>query len=295
MYKISFSTWTPEGKIPPSAQLPAEDTTWKRFNASFENIELDQVGILDKIYLGHPFTTWHKNKWRHGSNYLLGQHLAIDFDTEDERSTINFLIKDSFVRKYGFLIYTTPSHKPEAPRARVVFLLDQPIHQAKNYTAAASALLWIFGTADRQCKDAARFFYGSKDCEIEWLGQELPLEKMKTMIQQYQASGQLAKKIASNRSYTPSADQQEVASALKKIPAWGIDYDEWLKVLMGIHQAFGDSGLGLAESWAQGADGEVARKWRSFNTNGNSVGSVVTLNTVFKLARDNGWQGVNAA
>ena len=37
----------------------------------------------------------------------------------------------------------------EKPRARVVFLLDQPIMQAKNYTLAASALLWVFGTADR--------------------------------------------------------------------------------------------------------------------------------------------------
>ena len=181
----------------------------------------------------------------------------------------------------------------EAPRARVVFLLDTPIMQVKNYTAAASALLWLFGTADRQCKDAVRFFYGSRDCDIDWLGQELPLEKMKMMIQQYQASGQLAKKVAT-RNYTPTADQQEVASALKSIPAWGIDYDEWLKVLMALHKAYGSDGLSLAETWAQGADGEVARKWRSFNANGNVEGAV-TLNTVFKLARDNGWQGAKAA
>lgn len=157
-YKIAFSTWTPEGKIPSQAQLPADDTTWKRFNASFENLELDQVAIMDKIYTGHPFTTWHKNHWRNAANYIAGQHLAIDFDTEDERSTIPHLLKDTFVKKYGFLVYTTPSHKPEAPRARVVFLLNTPIQQAKNYAAAAAALLWLFGTADRQCKDAARFF-----------------------------------------------------------------------------------------------------------------------------------------
>jgi hypothetical protein len=166
--------------------------------------------------------------------------------------------------------------------------------QAKNYTAATSSLLWLFGTADRQCKDAARFFYGSKDCQIEWLGQELPLEKVKQMIQQYQASGQLAKKVATQRNYTPTADQQEVAEALKAIPAWGIDYDEWIKVLMALHKAFGNEGLSLAESWAQGGVGEVERKWRSFNQDGNAEGTV-TLNTVFKMARNNGWRGAMAA
>lgn len=284
MYKIAFSTMQPEGKIPPGADI------WGAFNASFQNLELDQVEILDKIYMGHPFTTWHKNKWRNNANFELGGHIAIDFDTEDERSTLPYLMKDPFIMKYGFMIYTTPSHKPEAPRARVVFLLDHPIHQAKNYTAAASALLWLFGTADRQCKDACRFFYGSRDCELQWLGQELPLEKVKHIIGQYNASGQLAKRIATNKNYAPTADQQEVASALKLIPAWGIDYDEWLKVLMGIHQAFGDAGLGLAESWAQGLDGEVGRKWRSFKNEGNATGAV-TLNTVFRMARDRGWQG----
>lgn len=292
-YKIAFSTWTPEGKIPPQAQLPADDTTWKRFNASFQNQELEQVEILDMIYHGHPFTTWHKNKWRNAANYLAGQHIGLDWDTEDERSTLQHLIKDPFIKKYGFMAYTTPSHKPEAPRARVVFLTDAPIMQGKNYVAATSALLWLFGTADRQCKDSCRFFYGSKNCDMEWLGKTLPLEKLKAIIGQYQTSGQLAKKIATQRNYTPTADQREVAEALRCIPAWGIDYDEWVKVLMGIHQAFGDAGLSLAESWAQGVDGEVSRKWRSFKDAGNPNGTV-TLNTVFKMALDRGWKGSRA-
>jgi len=287
-YKIAFSTMAPAGKIPPG------DAIWPTFNASFENTELEQIEILDMIYHGHPFTTWHKDKWRNAANYLAGQHIGLDFDTEDERSTISHLMKDSFIMKYGAMVYTTPSHKPEAPRARVVFLLDVPIMQAKNYAIAASALLWLFGSADRQCKDPCRFFYGSKDCNMEWMGQSLPLEKLKAIITQYNTSGQLAKHLSTKKAYTPSADQREVAEALRAIPPWGIDYDEWLKVLMGIHQAFGDAGLALAESWAQGTDGEVARKWRSFKSNGN-VGGAVTLNTLFKMAIDRGWQSAKAA
>lgn len=286
-YKIAFSKFAPEQKIPHG------DDFWGTFNGSFNNLELEPVDILNQIYTGHPFTTWHSNHWRHSKNYMMGQHIALDFDTEDERSTIPCLMKDRFIQKHAFAIYTTPSHTPATPRARVLFLLDQPIQQAKNYVAAASSFVWLFGGSDRQCKDACRFFYGSHNCEIEWIGEELPLDKVKEIIGQYQKTGELAKRQQDRIIKASSADQQEVAEALKKIPAWGIEYDEWLKVLMAIHYAFGDSGLGMAESWADGKDNEVVRKWKSFSNQGN-VSGAVTLNTVFKMARERGWQGMAA-
>ena len=83
------------------------------------------------IYAGHLFTTWHQTTGD-TNNYELGQHIGVDFDTEDERSTLRYLAKDKFISRYANLIYTTPSHRPEAPRARVLFLLDTPIHQAKE-------------------------------------------------------------------------------------------------------------------------------------------------------------------
>ena len=288
-YKIAFSKMIPVGKI-----AAGDDDVWRVFNGSFDNMEVEQVEALDLIYRGHPFTTWHKDHWRHSKNYICGQHIGIDFDTEDERSTLAFLIKDSFVRKYAAIAYTTPSHTPEAPRGRIVFTLDKPIMQAANYALAATALLWLFGSGDRQCKDAARFFYGSVNCDMEWLGQELPVEKLKAIISQYQASGQLAKRIHTNKNYKPTADQQEVAAALKAIQPWSIEYNEWLKVLMAIHQAFGDAGLALAAQWGDGAQGEVERKWKTFHDRGNPAG-IVTLNTVFKMARERGWQGAQAA
>lgn len=284
-YKLAFSKMVLRSKI------PAGDALWPEFNGSFENMELEPQEIANMIYTGHPFTTWHRNHWRHTNNYELGQHIGIDFDTEDERSTLPYLAKDKFISRYANLLYTTPSHRPEAPRARVLFLLDTPIHQAKNYGAAASALLWLFGTADRQCKDAARFFYGSIDCDVEWMPDNvLPLETLKQIIAQYNATGATAKR-HQERKYTASADQQEVADALRRIPPWGIEYDEWVRVLMGLHAEFGDSALGLAESWADGDDGEVQRKWRGFRVDGNAAGHV-GVGTVYAIAKRFGWQRV---
>jgi hypothetical protein len=299
-YKIAFSTMALDSKIPQG------DASWQSFNDSFENMELDSLEIANLIYLGHPFTTQHEHKriwipnskmqagghwsaYRRMENYICGQHIAIDFDTEDMRSSLSHLVQDKFIQKYAHLIYTTPSHTPETPRARVFFTLDTPIMQAKNYALGAAALLWLFGTADRQCKDPCRFFYGSKDCEIEYLSNELPLGVVKMLIQQYQASGSNAKRQHERRNFSAPTDQQEVAEALRKISPWAIDYEQWLSILMGIHHAFGDGGLALAESWADGTPGEVERKWRSFKQDGNGTGKR-TIATVFDIAKDFGYQ-----
>lgn len=279
--KIAFSTMAFKGKIADG------DALWPNFTRSFRNLELDTIDIANEIYCGRALTTWHKNNWRHSSNYLLGHHLGLDFDTGDKHSTLAYLAKDKFVAKYASLIYTTPSHTPDSPRGRVLFFLDQPIHQAKNYVNAATALLWLFGTADTKCKDPCRFFYGSVNCDVEYLDNVLPLERLKEIIAHWQTSGQVAKR-HHERIDTP-ADQEEVADALRAIPPCGIDYNEWLAVLMGIHDAFGDAGMPLAESWAQGFPGEIERKWKSFRTTGNVSGKT-TIATLFKIAKDHGWR-----
>jgi hypothetical protein len=270
-------------------KIPAGDAFWSTFNAGFANREVSQLDLADAIYTGHSFTTWHAKNWRTSANYLCGQHIGLDFDTEDDRSTLTTLCADKFIAKYASLIYTTTSHTPEAPRARVVFLLDMPIMQAKNYAQAVQALLWLFGTADRQCKDPVRFFYGATGCEIAYLENVLSLDTVKHLIQQWSETGRREKRTVEHRDFTAPTTQAEVYDALKRIPPWGVDYDEWVQVLMGLQAGFGEDGLTMAETWADGAPGEVERKWRSFHEQGNPTGAV-TIATVFGIAKRFGWQ-----
>jgi len=275
---------------PLSGKIPYGSPFWPKFNASFNNLEMESVNIAARLYDGQPITTWHRDHWRKTENFLLGQHIGIDFDTKDYRSSLKYLLNDPFISKWAAIVYTTISHTPDKPRARVIFLLDAPIHQPSNYTAAVSAMLWLFGTADEACKDAVRFFYGGRpgSCEMEWLDNVMPLETVKDIIRRYQGSAAQHRRQVS-RDFTPTTDQAELKAALDRIPAWGIDYGQWLAVLMGIHSAFpGGDGLALAESWAQGADGEVERKWKSFKPDGNT-GGAVTVATVFKLAMERGY------
>lgn len=284
-YKVAFGPIM-ESKLPPG------DPRWPAFNASFVNKELPQVEIASYLYDGQPITTWHRNRWRAARNYELGQHLGVDFDTGDERSAMGRLLKDSFIRKKSAIVYSTPSHTPDAPRARVIFLLDKPIYQAKNYALASAALLWIFGSADRQCKDACRFYYGGRPgaCEMEWLGNELPLAEVQDLIGRYQQTGLRQRRQVSERYAGQTADEARVVGALGHIDAWQIDYDQWVDVLMAIHSEFpGDTGLRIAESWADGKLGEVAHKWRSFDQNGNVSGRV-GIGTLFVIAKEHGWQ-----
>ena len=282
-FQIAISKHSLDHKIPPG------DPFWREFNASFVNCRMGLPDLLQAVYDGHPFTTQHKNNWRASENYLRGQHIGLDFDAGDSTSTLAHLTDDKFIMRYGAFVYTTVSHTEEHPRARAIFILDQPIMQAKNYTLAAAALLWLFGTADRQCKDAVRFFYGSKGCQFEYINQVLPLDVVKKLIGEYQASGQREHHRAARSDYHAPASQQEVADALNFIRPWDIDYDEWVSVLMAIHSQFGDAGLSLAENWADGKQGEVEQKWRSFKQNGNPAGAV-TIATVFGIAKQHGWR-----
>lgn len=183
-YKIAVSSMALDGKI------PSGDSRWRDFNGSFRNLEVLKSDIASMIHDGHAFTTWHRNGWRESANYELGQHLALDFDAGTEASSIAKLAGDVFVRNYAALVYSTPSSLPEAPKSRVLFVLDTPIMQAKNYVLATRALLWLFGTADAKCKDPCRFFYGSLNCDAQFVNRVLPLAKVREIIGQYLASGE---------------------------------------------------------------------------------------------------------
>lgn len=171
-YKIAVSNIALSGKI------PAGDKRWGVFNDSFENLEIEPIDIANAIYTGRSITTWHNGR-RSLDNFVLGQHIAVDMDSGDSRSAIDTLIGIEFVQMYASLIYTTPSHTPQAPRARILFLLDNPIEDKDAYQQAAKFICSMFDGCDTACTDASRFFYGSLNCQIEMFHKTLPLAHLR--------------------------------------------------------------------------------------------------------------------
>lgn len=167
-----------------TGKLPQGDPRWATFNDSFINSDKELIDIANDIYLGHAYTTWHRGR-RSVDNFVLAEHIAIDMDTGDERSSFDSLRKHDLVQMYASLMHTTPSHTSAAPRARVMFLLDEPITDAVGYQAAAKFLVSQFSGADEHCTDASRFFYGAYDCDI-WLGDSrLPVRQLRHYYRQW--------------------------------------------------------------------------------------------------------------
>jgi hypothetical protein len=102
----------------------------------------------------------YKNDWRKEENFLTAQIMGIDFD---EGQDVQALAIDPFIEEHAYLIYPTPSSTTEAPRSRILFILDQLMTDVSLYRRMLLRLLTKFAVkdADKKCKDAARQFYGS--------------------------------------------------------------------------------------------------------------------------------------
>ena len=204
-YRISFST------MPLTGKLPQGDRRWAEFNDSFENLTLSPVEIANLIYKGYAFTTWHDGR-RSIEHFISGQHIGVDLDTGDERSTFDALMTHEWVRMYASIIYTTPSHTPEAPRARVIFLLDKPIDSAAGYSEAAKFVISQFDGADVTCSDASRFFYGSLNCDLLLPSNRLPLTHLRHY---YNAWKQTQPRVA--QAAAPAERKAETSSLFERL------------------------------------------------------------------------------
>ena len=93
--------------------------------------------------------------------------------------------------------------------------------------------------------------------------------------------------LAPRRTFDRPTPAGEVEELLAHIPA-DLSYQDWVSVLMALHDRFGGSeeGLAIADRWSASGSkyraGEVAAKWRSFKRSG------ICWATIPALARQNG-------
>lgn len=284
-YKIAFNLADEFA----NQKLEHGSPNWARFNDGFENLELDLIDILYYIHAGYAYTTWHYDR-RKSTHFVCGQHIAIDMDTEDSRSTIQEISQNMMMRLYGGIVHTTPSHTLPSPRARAIFLLDEPIVSPEGYKAATQTIMTLFDGHDRVCKDPSRFFYGAKDCQYWYDTNELPLNRLRHM---YQTTMAKTPPTTLRTPYVPQGgdtDMARVEQALTYIDPWSIDYDKWIAILAALHDEYGDSGVTVAEHWGQGKDGEVRKKWKSF---GRYNGPRASLGSIFQIAIERGYRDEN--
>lgn len=159
---------------------------WRDFNGSFENVELLVDAVLALIREGFSISTQH-HSYRRADNFVAGQHIGLDFDKLGPGWTLDRLAEHAAIAPHAAIVHTTANHTPGSPRFRVIFELDRAILRADKYALLAAAVTHTFDQADKHCKDACRFFYGSPNCDSIYLGNVLDLDTAaELMIQPYQ-------------------------------------------------------------------------------------------------------------
>jgi len=132
-------------------------------------VELEEPieSLIDAIQSeGWAFSYVFRNGFRSAPNFICTDIVAVDIDGG---WNLYKFIKDEFVQRNCTFIYTTPSHSRQEHRFRAVFVLPKTIQTASDLRSIASGLTRKM-TGDLNTTDAARVWFGSQGCDVEWIG-----------------------------------------------------------------------------------------------------------------------------
>ena len=148
------------------------------------NIEAEWPDVFELITTdGCATSAWLNSGNRKEDTFISRELIMVDIDSG---MTIQELLADDFYNQHAAGFYTTPSHREDAHRFRIMFRLAEPITNATELQKLNRMLLQVFTQADAACKDATRIFYGTEQCEIkERTDNLLSTDVVKAMIQAY--------------------------------------------------------------------------------------------------------------
>lgn len=273
-------------------EKPGKAYDWLTHLNGFEAEDLDLIDFVDRIIKGHSFAQVYSGRPSR-DRFIQGQVIAVDMDTDDERSSQATLLKHPFVSAYACMVYPTLSHTPDKPRHRVVWVLDEPIAGAEGFEYAAKLVTSFFPDADAQCANAGRSFLGNGkilrdglDCYFNDC--LLPVSHLRVLAKQRMAEQrrlEAAKPPAQRRGYAAPVQEGKqdlfmVMEKLRRLDPYAMGYDEWVRVGMALSREYGDAAFMPFKSWSDkpGHAPLTWAKWQSFaapHPNPVSMGSVI--------------------
>jgi len=200
---------------------------------------------------------------------------------------------------FQYLAYSSYSHSHDVPMWRFVVPYSRPVTKAEHEKVYAYLHRAFDNQLDPRCKttaqlwytpacppDAAQyfeFFAGEGDLLDPDTIPELPAQKLSK-------STALAVIPHARIQSLPSHQLNRVTNALDSIPA--DDRDDWIRIGLALRLELGaETGYAIWVEWSKRSvkfdEDDAERTWNSFKD--TAPGSVVTLGTVFYLAKQNGW------
>jgi hypothetical protein len=135
--------------------------------------------LISAVRAGAAFAAQYQNGYRKTANFVDAGFLAADFDGT---MTVLQARENAFVRAYSGFTYTTASHSEQDHRFRVVFPLEEPITDGRQWANANLGLAHKLGS-DATIGDPARCFFGSVNAEVWRNDQVMPQEVWEDLAQ----------------------------------------------------------------------------------------------------------------
>ncbi len=165
---------------------------WAAYYRTCRRALLTPRELAVHVWRGYAFMpVWERA--RREENFIGAGHVALDFDAGDETSSLDYLMRPgTFAWLFASFGYTTPSHTDEAPRARLVFVLQDAIGDPAEYRAVYQAVAWAIARdgsqTDPSCKDSLRLYYGSPGCVVSPNWSVLGTATIKQIRDEYDAA-----------------------------------------------------------------------------------------------------------
>jgi hypothetical protein len=156
---------------------PDDKAAWKSLASEWQNVEQPIIKFAAHVNNGNPFCAQMLNR-RSNINFMGTNILTVDID---EGWTLPEFLNDDFVKNFGAMVYTTPSHTEARHRLRGVFLMEQEIIDPTVMRSANIGLIRKFG-GDMACNDVCRLYFGSKGSNPIILGNVLPSVELERLV-----------------------------------------------------------------------------------------------------------------
>jgi hypothetical protein len=151
----------PEAKAHPSSK---EEKRVESFKVSSPNlpkaVEIVDDNALIKYVTSYAWSPFVFDGVRHADNFVSCDFLVYDID---EGLTIEKADEILSNTNYCYLILPSPSHTLEKHRFRVIIPLAHSILDFDTYDLTWQFGADLLGVVDEQCKDKARYYFGSRD------------------------------------------------------------------------------------------------------------------------------------
>lgn len=149
----------PDAKAHPSSKAEKVTESFKVSNPHLpKTVDIVDDNSLIEYITSFAWSPFVFNGYRHADNFVSCDFLVYDIDeglTIDEADAL--LLKSG----YCYLILPSPSHSPENHRFRVILPLAYSIFDFDTYDSTWLEGAKILGVVDEQCKDKARYYFGS--------------------------------------------------------------------------------------------------------------------------------------